>query len=196
MPTITERELVLEFLDGWQVVQYDRQANSKTGEPASFYRRIIEQGGVTHVRGVDIICRLPGLPERLEFIEIKDDRKRTMKAGPRHAELFTTVLQKTAGTLAGLVLAERLGEESLRPHACLSQNPTIEVILLLVEPAPVPVQAVSGENNLRRLAERQGKTTLEQRLNAKLEEWGLRFALYNLSNRPAPDWQVRDLSQP
>lgn len=195
MPTITERELVLEFHADWQVVQYDRQANSKTGEPASFYRRIIEKGGVTHVRGMDIICRLPGLPEQLQFIEVKDDRKRTMGVGPRHAELFTTILQKTAGTLAGLVLAERLGEELLRPHACLSQNPAIEVALFLVEPAPVPVQIASGENNLRRLAERQGKTTLEQRLTAKLEEWGLRFRLYNLSNRPAPDWKVRDLSQ-
>lgn len=192
MPTITERKLELEFPNNWEVVQYDRQADPKTGETASFYRRIIERGGVQQVRGMDIVCRLPDVPAKLQFIEVKDDRKRTMGTGDRHAELFISVLQKTAGTLAGLVLAERLSEASLRPQACLGQNPPIEVVLFLVEPAPVPV--ASTENGLSRLVKKERIVALDQRLTSKLDEWRLLFALYNLSNRPAPDWQVRDLA--
>lgn len=193
MPTIIERKLELEFPGDWQVVQYDRQLDAERNEPASFYRRIIEKGGVQQIRGVDIVCRLPGVPGRLQFIEVKDDRKRTINAGPRHAELFITVMQKIAGTLAGLVLAERLSDASLRAHACLSQNPLIEVVLFLVEPDPTPVLAGNTENNLHRLNKQQRKTTLDQRLIAKLNQWGLPFALYNLTNRPAPDWRVREL---
>lgn len=192
MPIVIERKLELEFPDDWEIVQYDRQANSKTGEAASFYRRIIERGGVQQVRGMDVVCRLPDIPAKLQFIEIKDDRKRTIGTGDRHAELFITVLQKTVGTLAGLVLAERLGEASLLPQACLSQNPPIEVVLFLVEPAPIPV--ATAENGLSRLVKKERIAALDQRLTSKLDEWGLLFALYNLSNRPAPDWQVRDLA--
>lgn len=194
MPTITEKKLAFDFADGWQVVKYDQQASLESGEPAGFYRRIMEKGGVQHVRGIDLICRLPGLPEKLQFLEVKDDRKRTMAAGPRHAELFIAVMQKTAGTLAGLVLAERLAAASLVPYACLRQLPAIEVILFLVEPEASEMPAVIAENKLYRLAKKQGATALDQRLFSKLGEWGLTFALYNLSNRSAPDWQVRDLA--
>nr|GFD33836.1 hypothetical protein [Tanacetum cinerariifolium] len=81
MPTITERKLAFEFPDDWQAVAYDRPADPVTGEPASFYRRVVERGGVQQVCGMDIVCRLPGVPERLQFIEVKDDRKRKMEAG-------------------------------------------------------------------------------------------------------------------
>lgn len=153
MPIVTERNLELDFPSDWEVIQYDRQANPKTGEAASFYRRIIERGGVQQVRGMDIVCRLPDIPAKLQFIEIKDDRKRTIGIGDRHAELFISVLQKTVGTLAGLVLAERLSEASLRSQACLSKNPPIEVVLFLVEPAPAPVG--SAENGLSRLVKNE-----------------------------------------
>lgn len=188
MPIITERKLEFKFPDDWQVVAYDR--------PASFYRRVVEKGGVQQVRGIDMICRRPDLPERLQFIEVKDDRRREVEVGPRHTELFRTVMQKTAGTLAGLLLAERLREESLWPHACLSQQPAIGVVLFLVEPAagPLPEPMDSTENNLYRLAKRERISGLDQRLTAKLGEWGLSFVLHNLSTRPATDWQVRDLA--
>jgi hypothetical protein len=186
--------LAFDFADDWQVVKYDQPENLETGEPAGFYHRIMERGGVQHVRGTDLICRLPDLPERVQFIEVKDDRKRALATGPRHAELFISVMQKMAGTLAGLVIAERLGEASLRPYARLSQKPAIEVILFLVEPEPAAAPANTAENGLYRLAKKQGATALDQRLFSKLNEWGLPFALYNLSNRLAPDWQVRDLT--
>jgi hypothetical protein len=193
MPTIIEKRLAFDFADGWQVIKYDQRANPETGESAGFYRRVIEKGGVQHVRGIDLICRLPDLPERLQFIEVKDDRKRELAAGPRHAELFITVMQKVASTLAGLVVAERLGDASLLPYACLRQQPAIEVVLFLVEPE-LGVPATSGENGLYRLAKKQGVTALDQRLFAKLAEWNLPFVLYNLSNRRPSDWQVRDLA--
>lgn len=204
MPIVTERKLVFDFPDDWQVVAYDRPASPATGEPASFYRRVVEHGGVQYVRGMDIVCRRPGSPERLQFIEVKDDRKREpdaeqqadgMKKEPRHTELFRTVMQKTAGTLAGLLLAERLQEESLRPHACLSQLPAIEVILFLVEPALLPVEPDPAENGIYRLARKERVTGLDQKLTNKLAEWGLRFQLYDFSpSRVPPDWQVRDLA--
>ena len=204
MPSITERKLEFVFPDDWQVVAYDRSANITTGEPASFYRRVVEKGGVQYVRGMDIVCRLPDLPERLQFIEVKDDRKREpdsevpddgKKKEPRHTELFRIVMQKTAGTLAGLLLAERLQEESLRPHACLSQHPAIEVILFLVEPELLPEQPDPAENGIYQLARKERVSGLDQKLTNKLNEWGVRFYLYNLTpNRLPPDWQVRDLS--
>ncbi len=74
MPIITERKLEFKFPNDWQVVAYDRPANPAMGQPAGFYRRVVEKGGVQYVRGIDILCRLPDLPERLQFIEVKDDR--------------------------------------------------------------------------------------------------------------------------
>ena len=195
---------MFEFPDNWQVVAYDRPANTETGEPTSFYRRVVEKGGVQYVRGIDIVCRLPDLPERLRFIEVKDDRKREpgaevgdngRKKEPRHTELFRTVMQKTAGTLTGLLLAERLQEDSLRPYACLSQQPAIEVILFLVEPELLPESFDPAENGIYQLARKERVTGLDKKLTDKLYEWGLKFHLCNFSpNRLPPDWQVRDLA--
>jgi hypothetical protein len=196
--------LEIEFSEGWQAVPYDRPVNPVTGDAASFYRRVMEKGGVQYVRGIDIVCRLPGMPERLQFIEVKDDRKRealgkelsdSRKKEPRHTELFRTVMQKTAGTLAGLLIAERLQDEILGPYACLSQQPAIEVVLLLVEPA-LPVGTLNpAENGIYQLGRKQRVAGLDQKLTNKLDEWGLKFHLYNLHpNRLSPDWQVRDLT--
>jgi len=196
MPRITERKLAFEFPDDWQVVAYDRQADSTTDTPASFYRRVVERGGVQQVCGMDIVCRLPSVPESLQFIEVKDDRKREMAAGPRHTELFRVVMQKTAGTLAGLLLAERLQEEGMLPYACLSKEPAIEVVLFLVEPDLVPElpqAAASTENNLYRLARKERVSGLDQRLTAKLAEWGLPFRLHDLDKRQPALWTVRNL---
>ena len=199
MPTLLEcnREtgkcLAFDFPTDWQAVKYDQQEDPKTDEAAGFDRRIIQSGGVKNVRGVDIVCRLPaGLP-RLQFIEIKDDRLRTKGTGERHTELYETVLQKTLGTLAGLLLAERLGDESLRPMACLSLHPAIEVVLFLEEPPATPVPDVGNKRALRRLARSERKTDLDQRLTAKLNQWGLSFRLFNLTDRPAHPWGVRQV---
>ena len=102
-------------------------------------------------------------------------------------------MKKTAGTLAGLVLAERLQDESLRPHACLSQQPTIEIILFLVEPELLP-EVPNPVNGIYRLPRKERVSGLDQKLTSKLAEWGLKFHLHNLSNRLPPDWQVRDLA--
>ena len=203
MPTIIEQNpetgegLVFDFPADWQVVKYDQQENAATNEKAGFYRRIIlgeESGqGAQGIRAMDIVCRLPGEPKRLQFIEIKDDRKRQAAKGDRETELYETVLLKTIGTLAGLTLAERLGDESLRPMACMSANPAIEVILFLVEPSAESMPATGSRRTLRRLVNQQQKTTLDQRLSAALNRWGLLFTLHNLSNRRPANWQVREL---
>lgn len=200
MPSITERKLRFEFPDDWQVVAYDRPANLLTGEPASFYRRVMEKGGVQYVRGMDIVCRLPDASARLQFIEVKDDRSwqptpadqsGCKKKEPRHTELFRTVMQKTAGTLSGLLLAERMQEASLLSIACLSQEPAIEVVLYLLEPE---IAADPAENDIYRLASKQRVASLDQKLTNKLAEWGLLFHLYSATpERQPPDWQVREI---
>ncbi|WP_223648997.1 hypothetical protein [Hymenobacter psoromatis] len=202
MPTIEEKNketgegLAFDFHPNWQVVKYDQQENLAANAAASFYRQVIEKGGVQRVQGMDIVCRLPTEIEQLQFIEIKDERKRNpaKSTSKRHDKLYKAVLRKTIGTLAGLTLAERLGHDSLRPLACLSRQPAIEVILFLVEPPQLPVPDVGSKRTLRRVVRQQRKTTLDQRLTAKLEQWGLPFKLYNLTNRLPPDWQVRDLA--
>lgn len=205
MPTIIERNketgvgLAFDFPDSWQAVKYDQDEAVASQELAGFYRRIIlgekeiDSKDAQGIRAMDIVCRLPGEPKRIQLIEIKDDRKRTKEKGERETELYNTVLLKTTGTLAGLLLAERLGDASLRPMACLSRQPAVEVILFLVEPPVEAVPDVGSKRSLRRLAKLQVKTTLDQRLTATLKRWGLPFKLYNLSNRPSPDWQVREL---
>lgn len=205
MPTIIERNketgvgLAFDFPADWQVIKYDQDENAATAEAAGFYRRVVlgekdEDGeGAQGIRAMDIVCRLPDLPERLQLIEVKDDRRRTKEKGERETELYSTVLLKTVGTLSGLLLAERLGEASLQPMACLSRQPAIEVILFLVEPAAEVVSDVGSKRKLRRLAKLQVKTTLDQRLSSTLRRWGLPFALYNLTNRLPPDWQVREI---
>ncbi len=70
-------------------------------------------------------------------------------------------MQKTAGTLAGLVLAERLQEVSLQPFACLSQQPAIEVILFLMEPELLPEAPDPGENGIYQLAKKQRVADLD-----------------------------------
>lgn len=200
MPTILEVDketgegLAFDFPPEWEVAKYDQEVDAATGTPAGFYRSIIADKGVKHVRGMDIVCRLPGEFRKLQFIESKDDRKRTMEAGERHTELYETILRKTIGTLAGLTLAERLGDSSLRPMACLSQHPVIEVVLFLIEPPLARGPRQSDRNELRRLVREESKVTLEQRLRSKLDLWNMPFHFYNLTSRPPVLWQVRDLT--
>ncbi len=199
MPTLLECNwetgncLAFDFPADWQAVKYDQQENPATGEAAGFDRLVIQSGGVKNIRGVDIVCRLPGQTNHLQITEVKDDRLRTKGMGERHTELYETVLQKTLGTLAGLLLAERLDENSLRPMACLSQHPAIEVVLFLEEPPAVPVPDVGSKRALRRLVRNERKTNLDQRLTAKLNQWKLSFRLFNLTNRPAHPWGVREV---
>lgn len=197
MPTIEEKNsegkgLAFDFPSDWQVQKYDQDAEGAAGTAAGFYRRVILSEGVQQVRGMDIVCRLPGQPNWLQLIEVKDERKRDPAAdvGTRHEELRQTVLRKTLGTLAGLLLAERLGDDSLRPVACLSQQPLIEVVLFLKEPAVQPAR----QTLLRKATEKDRANLLDQRLTAKLGQWGIPFFLYNLDKRKPALWQVRDLA--
>ena len=200
MPLIVEQHretgqrMEFEFPADWQVVKYDQQADPTTAASAGFYWRIIQSAGVKHIQAMDIVCYLPYSPQRLQFIEIKDDRTRTLNAADRHNELYEAVLGKTLGTLAGLALAERLRDESLQSVAILSQQPAIEVVLFLLEPPPITAENTGSRRALRRLARAERKTTLDQRLTAALREWGLSFKLYNLTNRPPTPWEVRDLA--
>ena len=162
-----------------------------SGEPAGFYRRVILSEGVQQVRGMDIVCRLPGEARHLQLIEVKDERKRdpTTNVALRHEELRQTMLRKTLGTLASLVLAERLGDSDLRLIACLSQQPLLEVILFLEEP-PVPAPR---RTELRKTVEKDRKNILDQTLTAKFRQWGIPFFLYDLDKRKPALWQVREV---
>lgn len=192
MPTIQEKNLAFDFPPSWHVVKYDSDAEPANTEPAGFYRRVVLSEGVQQVRGMDIVCRLPEEPMRLQLIEVKDERKRAPATvvALRHEELRQTVLRKTLGTLASLVLAERLGDESLRPIACLSQQPQLEVILFLEEPTLAPQRST----DLRKVTGKDRKNMLDQRLTAKLYQWGIPFFLYDLDKRRPALWQVRDLT--
>lgn len=192
MPTIEEKSLAFDFPSDWHAVKYDHDAEPASDEPAGFYRRVILSEGVQQVRGMDIVCRLPGEIKRLQLIEVKDERKRdlTTDVALRHEELRQTILRKTLGTLASLVLAERLGDASLRPMACLSQQPLIEVVLFLEEPSLAPQRSTP----LRKVTEKDRKNILDQKLTAKLFQWGIPFFLYDLAERKPALWQVRDLA--
>ena len=121
MPTIVERNketgvgLAFDFQEDWQVVKYDQEEDLAAGAAAGFYRRIVlgeeteNSDDAQGIRAMNIVCRLPGEPKRLQLIEVKDDRKRTKPKGERETELYNTILLKTVGTLAGLTLAERFG---------------------------------------------------------------------------------------
>jgi len=191
MPTIQENNLAFDFPADWYAVKYDHDAEPVSGEPAGFYRRVILSEGVQQVRGMDIVCRLPGEAKRLQLIEVKDERKRdpATDVALRHEELRQTMLRKTLGTLASLVLAERLSDASLRPVACLSQQPLIEVVLFLEEPPLAPQRSTL----LRRVTEKDRKNILDQKLTAKFYQWGMPFFLYDLDKRKPILWQVRDL---
>ncbi|WP_460585434.1 hypothetical protein [Hymenobacter arcticus] len=183
--------MAFDFPAGWYAVKYDHDAEPASNEPAGFYRRIILSEGVQQVRGMDIVCRLPGEHAHLQLIEVKDERKRDLATdiALRHEELRQTILRKTLGTLAGLVLAERLGDASLRPMACLSQQPLIEVVLFLEEPLLAPQRSTL----LRKVTEKDRKNILDQKLTAKLYQWGIPFFLYDLDKRKPALWQVREV---
>ena len=188
MPTFREKMLLFNFPDDWQVVHYDTKADPIAGTPAGFYRRILTSGGVSKVQAVDFICRLPAESASLQLVEVKDDRLDIRAEGERRTQLYEAVMSKVAGTMAGLAIAERLGvDELLRPMACLSSRPEIEVILFWLEP---PVVGTT----LRRVVKKDGKAILQQRLAAKLRQWDMEFALYNLTDpdRLAPYWQAHE----
>ncbi len=182
--------LYFNFPANWEAVEFDRDKHAPTGQTAGFYRHTILSEGVEHIRGVDIVAR-PTAEMRLQLIEVKDDRKRTLPASDRHEELRKTVLNKVLGTLAGLTVAERVGEPTLRSLACLSQRPAIDVVLFLEEPPVVVVPNVGSKRALRRQTRSVFRSSLEQNLMAKLATWGLPFYLYNLSNRQPAEWVVQ-----
>lgn len=193
MQTFKEKNLLFDFPDDWQVTHYDARIDVITGASVGFYRKTLTSGGVKHVQAVDFICRLPDAPKKLQFVEVKDDRLDARAEGERRTQLFEAVMSKVASTLAGLLIAERLGQQMddnlLRPMACLSEQPEIEVVLFWVEPP------IAG-SILRRIVKKDGKVLLQQRLAAKLGQWAIPFCLYNLvdADRRPPDWQVRDLA--
>ena len=104
MPTIIEenretgKRMEFIFPSDWQVVKYDQEKDRRTNTKAGFYWQVIQRAGVKHIQAMDMVCRLPfESSERLQFIEVKDDRTRTLSAGERHAQLYESVLGKNAG---------------------------------------------------------------------------------------------------
>lgn len=191
MQTFREKKLLFDFPDDWQVAHYDAKADPVAGTPAGFYRRILTSGGVSKIQAVDFVCRLPVESASLQLVEVKDDRLDTRAEGERRAQLYEAVMSKVAGTVAGLLIAERLDaqldDDALRPLACLSNRPEIEIVLFWLEP---PVIGTT----LRRVVKKDGKAILQQRLAAKLRQWGMEFALYNLTDpdRLPIHWQARE----
>lgn len=192
MQTFREKKLLFDFPDDWQVVHYDAKSDPVTGTPAGFYRRTLTSGGVNKVQAVDFACRLSVVPASLQLVEVKDDRLDTSPEGERRTKIYEAVMGKVAGTVAGLLIAERLGDQLdddlLRPLACLSNHPAIEIVLFWLEP---PVVGTT----LRRVAKKDGKAILQQRLAAKLRQWNMEFALCNLTDpdRIPIHWNVREV---
>lgn len=186
MPTLTEGKLHFDFPSGWQVVKYDAEGG--------FYRETISKS-VQHVRGVDLVASPPDAA-RLLLIEVKDCRQDTKTEVTLNTVLLETVQRKTLDTLAGLLIAERMQEPSLRVLAKLSRQPVVEVVLLLIEPL-LPVAATPTGNKLRRVTRTTGRTDLAQKLTAILASWGLPFKLLGspTSSQPASatieGWTVR-----
>lgn len=191
MPTFSEGKFQFDFPVDWQVAHYDRDADVATGATPGFYRRVVTSGGVKYVQAVDFICLLPGERKRLLLLEVKDDRLDGRAEGERRTLLFEAVMSKVASTLAGLTLAERLSQQlagdEMQPLACLNEQPLIEVALFWLEP-------VAPTTTLRRVVKKDGKTLLQQRLTAKLRQWEMPFALYNLTDtdRLPVEWQARE----
>ena len=133
---------------------------------------------------------------RLLFIEAKDYRQETVIADTLNEKLIETVLRKTLGTLAGLMVAERVQELTLHKLAILRRQPVIEVVLFLVE-KPVAVTAPPTGYKLRRQTQITGRNDLEQKLTAILAGWGLGFKLRGApmplqpASGPADGWTVR-----
>lgn len=184
------QELWFDFPVGWTATEFDRDKSDSQGP--GFYRQVVISDGVEHTRGVDIVARPPAPEHRIQLIEVKDDRLRQMPAQQRHEELRKTLLRKVLGTLAGLVIAERIGEPSLHHLACVGEKPNIEAVLFLEEPAPAPVPSGGSVKKLRKLNRSAFRSDLELRLAAKLGTWGIPFYLFNLSSHPPREWTVRD----
>ncbi len=171
MPTLTEGAkdpitgtlaypIHFDFPSGWEAVKYD--------EEGGFYRTTVTKH-VDLIRGMDFVAVPPGT-SRVVFMEVKDFR-RALPGDPAalNAKLFDTVLRKTLYTLAGLLVAERVGNASLQPFAVLSRQLPVQVVLFLAEAPPA--------SKLRQLNQRVGRNDLEQSLTAQLAAWGLGFAL-------------------
>jgi hypothetical protein len=185
MPTLTEGNIHFDFPSGWQAVKYDAEGG--------FYRKTIIQH-VQHIRGVDLLA-CPADAARLALIEVKDYREATTIDETLNAVLLETMLRKTIGTLAGLVAAERVQEPTLRPLAILSRQPSVEVVLFLIERPVVPVPTTTGYK-LRRATQAVGRNDLELKLTAILATWGLEFKLrgslpLQLPSVVADGWTVR-----
>jgi hypothetical protein len=113
MPTIIEGALRFDFPAGWTAAKYD--------EETGFYRTIVTRH-VQHTRDVDIVACPPDETARLLFIEAKDYRQETVIADTLNGKLLETVLRKTLGTLAGLMVAERVQELTLHKLAILGRQ--------------------------------------------------------------------------
>lgn len=160
MPTRTEGSLHFDFPTGWHAVKYD--------EEGGFYRSVITRH-VQGIRGVDFVAS-PADNARLLFIEVKDCREDTQPEESLNNKLLETMQRKILGTLAGLVVAERMQEPTLRVLAMLRRRPPIEVVLFLVEPTATIAPTATGRK-LRRVTQGNGRNDLSQKLTAILAPW-------------------------
>jgi|GEM_PF-2668662 len=191
MPTVTEKDICLDFPPGWAVVKYDGDTQTTN---ASFYRQRIESK-VQNVRGVDVVSQAPGPNERLLLIEIKDYRVSADSAEHKVSELRQTMLQKALNTLSGLYAAARTRDPELHAVAAQLFRPRlrIEVILLLERP-PLPVAPVTVAQKLRRQNSLSALENLALDLTSTLAALGLEFHLRSTATmRPGDGWTSRRL---
>lgn len=189
MPTVTEKDIRLDFPAEWQVVKYDGDTAT---DNASFYREKIERQ-VQNVRGVDVVCQASGTTNRLLLIELKDYRISATSAEKSTAALRQTVLQKALNTMSGLYVAARVQDPELRKVATHIFHPdlTIEVILFLERP-PLPVSPRTTAAKFRRQNPQNAIENLRLDLTSTFYAFGLTFLLRSSRTmQPHDGWTVR-----
>lgn len=188
MPTVTEKDIRLDFPTGWSVVKYDGDTQT---DNASFYRQRIESK-VQNVRGVDVVSYQPELKGRLLLIEIKDYRISSQTAEEKASELRQTMVQKALNTLSGLYAAARVQDAELRAVTADIFRPglPIEVVLFLERP-PLPTAISTVKQKFRRQNPQSAAENLDLKLigllSSPLAELGMDFHLRSTSTMRSGD---------
>jgi hypothetical protein len=188
MPSKREKGIWLDFPAGWAVVKYDGDSQH---DNAGFYRTCIEHQ-VQHVRGVDVVS-LDRAQNRLLLIEVKDFRISASTADKQAGNLRQTVIQKALNTVSGLYSAARIGDPELRSvtEHMLRSGLTIEVVLLLEQPAPTTPPATTAAK-LQKQNSKTGIQDLQIKLPSVLAALGFDFHMRSSTTMQARDgWQVR-----
>lgn len=189
MPTVTEKQIQLDFPTGWQVIKYDGDVARAN---ASFYREKIEKQ-VQNIRGVDIVCQAAAPDNRLLLIELKDYRISATTAEKSVAALRQTVVQKALNTLSGLYVAARTNDPELRSVATRIFQPAlkIEIVLFLEQPHTMAISNTTA-NKLRRQNTGNAIDNMRLDLSSTLNALGLDFHFRSSRTMQVQDgWSVR-----